>query len=246
MINTTLGLVTPGVGNRLKAAFAQFLWLRHGGSGYLFGHGNGHTGQNSSVITVNSNNTLYNNQPIPSERPFRSLSFPDINYTVMRPAAPPPSTYSAPAMIPNSNAVTNAQALISSPPASSLPSTWYFLNSALGAGALPEFYAPYVTPNAIFSATSPVVLTGDPGVRNPYFSPGYVPSQYTGTPPYTVATAPGTPANTVPAGVPVPVNIAFPTGSTSPPATMYSAADLLPSRRPGYSRPRTSTVRERS
>ena len=33
------------VGNRIKAAFAQFLWSRHGGSGYLFGHGGGSAGR---------------------------------------------------------------------------------------------------------------------------------------------------------------------------------------------------------
>ena len=119
--------------------------------------------------------------------------------------------------------MTNAQALIYSPPAASLPSTWYFLNPTLS--AVPEFYAPYVTPNASFSATTPIVYTGDPGVRNPYLSPGYVPSQSTGTPPYAVATAPGTPANTVPAGVPIPVNIAFPTAiDIASCATMFSAA----------------------
>ena len=32
------------VDSRIKAAFAQFLWLRHGGSGYLFGFGNGAVG----------------------------------------------------------------------------------------------------------------------------------------------------------------------------------------------------------
>jgi hypothetical protein len=54
-----------GLGNNgLKAAFAQFLTLRHGGSGLLFNF----TG----------------------DRPFRSLSYPDINFTVMRPATLPP------------------------------------------------------------------------------------------------------------------------------------------------------------
>ncbi len=46
--NATLPLP---VGNRIKAAFAQFLWARHGGSGYMFGFGNGATGQNSAVMT---------------------------------------------------------------------------------------------------------------------------------------------------------------------------------------------------
>jgi len=44
----------------LKAAFSDFLKIRHGGSGYMFG-------------------------PLP-EAPFRSLTYPDINYTIMRPA----------------------------------------------------------------------------------------------------------------------------------------------------------------
>ena len=33
---------------------------------------------------------------IPAERPFRSLSFPDIDYTVMRPATLPPSPFTNP------------------------------------------------------------------------------------------------------------------------------------------------------
>ena len=43
--------------------------------------------------------TLTNNQyatGIPAERPFHSLSYPDINYTLMRPAALPPSAYTNP------------------------------------------------------------------------------------------------------------------------------------------------------
>ena len=42
------------VDSRIKAAFAQFLWLRHGGSGYLFGFGNGAVGQNSAVVPIAS------------------------------------------------------------------------------------------------------------------------------------------------------------------------------------------------
>ena len=40
-----------GLGNRMKAAFAQFLSLRHGGSGYVFGYGSGLPGQNATVLT---------------------------------------------------------------------------------------------------------------------------------------------------------------------------------------------------
>jgi len=50
----------------MKACFADFLSLRHGANGNLF--------------------TFVN------ERPFHSLSYPDINYTVMRPAALPPAS----------------------------------------------------------------------------------------------------------------------------------------------------------
>jgi hypothetical protein len=56
--------------NQLKYAFLQFLKVRHGGSGSLFGFGTG----------------------VGAERPFRSLSYPDINQTIMRPASLPPAT----------------------------------------------------------------------------------------------------------------------------------------------------------
>ncbi len=86
------------VDSRIKAAFAQFLWLRHGGSGYLFGFGNGAVGQNNAVVPIapaNPTPTGYGSG-IPAERPFRSLSYPDIDYTVMRPATLPPSPFTNP------------------------------------------------------------------------------------------------------------------------------------------------------
>ncbi len=143
---TTYGILTPNglaalpsVGNRIKAAFAQFLSLRHGGSGYLFGFGGGVTGQNSAVGTVIGQ---VNNSQIPADAPFRSLSFPDINYTIMRPAAVPPSPSSNPAMIPNPNnlaltAVTNAAAVIYTP--TTAPGNWYWINQGLGSE--PNYYA---------------------------------------------------------------------------------------------------------
>ena len=83
----------PGgiVDSRIKAAFAQFLWLRHGGSGYLFGFGNGAVGQNRAVMPIDPPvpAPAGYGSGIPAERPFRSLSFPDIDYTVMRPATLP-------------------------------------------------------------------------------------------------------------------------------------------------------------
>ena len=82
----------------MKASFAQFLSLRHGGSGFVFGYGSGAVGQNFAVVTIDPANP---NAPatryvIPADRPFHSLSYPDINYTVMRPAALPPSPFTNP------------------------------------------------------------------------------------------------------------------------------------------------------
>ncbi|AMV38838.1 hypothetical protein [Planctomyces sp. SH-PL62] len=87
--------------NRMKAAFAQFLWTRHGGSGFLFGFGEGATGQNMAISLPTPPtpaapfNATFLTQ-IPAERPFRSLSYPDIGATPMRPAALPPSGYTDP------------------------------------------------------------------------------------------------------------------------------------------------------
>ncbi len=86
------------VDSRIKAAFAQFLWLRHGGSGYLFGFGNGAVGQNNAVVPIAPASPMppgYGSG-IPAERAFRSLSYPDIDYTVMRPATLPPSPFTNP------------------------------------------------------------------------------------------------------------------------------------------------------
>ena len=76
--------------SRLKAAFVEFLRVRHGGSGYLFAFGAG------AVGTPNRTLNLPDNLRVAAERPFRSLSFPDINATAMRPAALPPSAFSSP------------------------------------------------------------------------------------------------------------------------------------------------------
>ena len=89
-------LSTGALGNRMKASFAQFLSLRHGGSGFVFGYGSGLPGQNTAVAIGNTNAPAAPNNPIPADRPFHSLSYPDIDYTVMRPAALPPSLYTDP------------------------------------------------------------------------------------------------------------------------------------------------------
>lgn len=72
----------PFFGNKMKAAFSDFLKLRHGGSGYMFAHQSG---------PVADPNAAASSTQIASERPFHSLSYPDINYTLLRPAALPPT-----------------------------------------------------------------------------------------------------------------------------------------------------------
>ena len=100
-------------GNGLKTAWVQFLNLRHGGSGFMFGFGTGAVGPELGVEcrhgSVTSTPPTIGTPPqilpmtnsvfgtgIPAERPFHSLSYPDIDYTMMRPAALPPSPYTNP------------------------------------------------------------------------------------------------------------------------------------------------------
>jgi hypothetical protein len=76
----------------MKAAFADFLKLRHGGSGFLYAHGSGPAG----TPFLSSPPATTDDPRVAVDRPFRSLSFPDINYTVMRPATLQPSAYTYP------------------------------------------------------------------------------------------------------------------------------------------------------
>src|SRR5262249_55182186 len=75
------------VQNALKGAFSDFLKLRHGGSGYLFAFGTGSVGQAPSRPGQG---------PIARERPFRCLSYPDVDDALLRPAALPPSSATSP------------------------------------------------------------------------------------------------------------------------------------------------------
>jgi hypothetical protein len=91
------GGAPPIYNNALKASFVQFLWLRHGGSGYMFGWGNGAVGENVAYGGANGQvGGGTNGSRIPAEIPFHSLSFPDIDYTIMRPAALPPNGNTSP------------------------------------------------------------------------------------------------------------------------------------------------------
>ena len=56
--------LTGTLDHRMKASFAQFLSLRHGGSGFVFGYGSGATGQNIAVRLA-----------IPTPRPRRTTRF---------------------------------------------------------------------------------------------------------------------------------------------------------------------------
>lgn len=87
-----IGYVAGG-GDLMKAAFAQFLWARHGGSGFVFGFGGGATGQNQTITPATITPPLTG---IPAERPFRSPSFPDVDFTPMRPATMAPSPFTDP------------------------------------------------------------------------------------------------------------------------------------------------------
>jgi hypothetical protein len=147
----------PVYTNALKAAWLQFLWLRHGGSGYMFGFGNGAVGQNVSILggkNAPGPNGAPGGSGIPAEIPFHSLSYPDIDHTVMRPAALPPTIFTSPA--PNVGAGT-------------LACTLY--GTAAPGGSTPPYN------NPLYYGGTPLttwnMFSGDPGVRNYLLYSGY-------------------------------------------------------------------------
>ena len=82
--------------SRMKGCFSDFLKLRHGGSGYMFAWGQGPIGNtplgyNLPGLPGGGNYTGYPTGSPAMERPFHALSYPDIDFTVMRPAMLPPS-----------------------------------------------------------------------------------------------------------------------------------------------------------
>ena len=153
--------------NNLKAAWVQFLTLRHGGSGYLFGYGLGAVGQNYAVAPYTPPQgiptTLTNSQyatGIPAERPFHSLSYPDINYTLMRPAVLPPSAYTNPV------ANTNATDYTATPP------NYYAGDPGV---RNPTLFLGY--PTATYPGTLPGTTTvGTTGTRTTPWGTAYQPS----------------------------------------------------------------------
>ncbi|MDX2037390.1 MAG: hypothetical protein SFX72_12125 [Isosphaeraceae bacterium] len=151
----------------MKAAFSDFLKLRHGGSGFLFAWGTGVTGQGSVSLArpIAPNPTL----PVARERPFRSLSNPDINATIMRPATLPPSRFTTPKSPPDSweltdvNGVNPLPAYPLLPPdqlAGTTPTNTYRYDDLVG--------NMYVPPNGSNPGEAPSEFVMDPGLKNPY------------------------------------------------------------------------------
>ncbi len=81
----------------MKPAFANFLKLRHGNPNAVYQTVDPYTGLAMVLPTPETaSNYMFGSQP---EAPFHSLSYPDIRYTVMRPADPqrqPPSYIGTP------------------------------------------------------------------------------------------------------------------------------------------------------
>ena len=172
----------------MKAAFADFLKLRHGGSGFLFAFGNGPTGSGDYPIA-----TTYPvsqswpslkpylplttaTTPVAIERPYRSLSYPDINYTILRPASLPPS------LAASSTGATPTQQ--STPPIPTIGVTQLPDGTALTAGLQnlgqyagetgPPFVQlqPALAPMNQSLSSTPMSVSFqyayDPGLKNPY------------------------------------------------------------------------------
>ncbi len=132
----------------MKAAFSDFLKIRAGGSGYLFAWGSGVTGSGPYSPATVALPALLQNPPA-AERPFRSFAYPDINYTIMRPATLPPSALTV-------------TAVGAAPGATMYPPYRYATNNI-----------DFVDGTGTAIAPAPVGTTsfvGDPGIRNPFLA----------------------------------------------------------------------------
>src|SRR5262249_24702609 len=83
--------------------------------------------------------------------------------------------------------------------------------------SLPYYYAPYVS-NTYFTG-GPTVYSGDPGVRNPFLNQGYATTDINFASHYPIFP---TQSFSVPAGVPLPTNVAFPGVGTMPTTALES------------------------
>lgn len=77
----------------MKPAFSDFVKQRHGGSGFIGAYGMGLTGSPYSFGAVSD-------PQVARDRPYRSLSYFDIQSTLMRPGTLDPSGYTAPPLGP--------------------------------------------------------------------------------------------------------------------------------------------------
>ena len=133
--STRAPIVSP---TPMKRVFSDFLKLRHGGSGTLLAFGNGQTG------------TL-----MARERPYRSLSYPDINDTILRPAALPPSE----ATIPGFNTTTVNTNGVGTTRQNGL---FYLHNYQVDTANDPNLLAL----NPVSAVPNNPPYLGDPGIRN--------------------------------------------------------------------------------
>jgi hypothetical protein len=149
--------VPPIYNNALKASFVQFLWLRHGGSGYMFGFGSGSVGQNVAFLGANG---TAGGVGIPAEIAFHSLSYPDIDHTIMRPGALPPTSFTSPA--PNSapNPATTPPLFYAGDPGVRSPNIYvnYPLPTTVPITANQAYTSGYY-PGIVVSATAPPTYT---------------------------------------------------------------------------------------
>ena len=191
---TTPQVYPPQQLHGMKAAFADFLKLRHGGSGFLFAFGNGQTGSGDypaaatyPVLQGSPSLTPYlpfqagtTTQPVAAERPYRSLSYPDINFTVMRPASLPPSQAVTNTPPINPTVQTNPPVPVVNPPTftSTLPDgtalTAGLQSLGTYAGVTNPPYVqlqPALAPRNQSRSSTPGVdfqYVFDPGLKNPY------------------------------------------------------------------------------
>ncbi len=138
----------------MKAAFADFIKLRHGGSNFLFAH----QGEGGSTV--------------PSDMFYRSMSYPDINYTLMRPGIPratatsfpPPYVYTPPVTtgVPRTSPINNTSVTLTD--GSTSPSF-----SSTSSPPSPPFLVNGNTPTTAMVVPSPnPSVTLDPGLRFPW------------------------------------------------------------------------------
>lgn len=155
----------------MKQAFSDFLKLRHGGSGTLLGFGNGQTGF-----------------PNARELPYRSLSYPDINYTILRPGALTPASnltlndHPSGKTTPGFFTGTNGTVASRRGPAPRIQNTgldrrfWFVHNYQVDPASDPNLLA--LLPNTTGAIYNPPFL-GNPGIRNMMldYSPTFAYSQ---------------------------------------------------------------------